>query len=472
MGVQKVKDGEIFQIAQWFPAAAVFDDVHGWNTLPYLGQGEFYMNYGEFDVRLTVPRTHIVAATGELQNPGEVLTAEQRERVERARGSQQPVMIVDEADVGTPGERPEGDGPLTWHFQASRVRTFAWASSPAFLWDGCFAKETGPGARGVGDEGGEPQGTLCMSVYPREALPLWKEKSSDDLRFSIEHYSRMWHRYPYPVATNVNGAVGGMEYPMIIFCSERHNEEGLFGVTTHEIGHNWFPMLVNTDERRHAWMDEGFNSFINIYAGRERYTQKRSEGRTEIAEHVKSVVKGEQQPMDIPADRIWRGRLGYLEYGKTAVALKVLREDVLGPERFDFAFRRYIDLWAFKSPMPADFFRCMEDAAGLDLAWYWRGWFTEVTELDQAVTGVSYTNDGKPLVTLENKGEMVMPVTLRVTYADGSSEIRKLPVEIWYYTNQWTATWDSAGKKISKVEVDPEGRMPDVDRSNNVWGGK
>lgn len=470
MGVQHVKDGDIFEIAQWYPAVAVYDDVHGWNTLPYLGQGEFYTNFGDFDVKLSVPRSHVVASTGVLQNPEEVLTETERDRLAKARESETPVMIVEEADIGKPEARPAGDGPLSWHFKAEHVRSFAWASSPAYMWDGCFLKSAGPD---VPDHPDQAQGTLCMSVYPREALPLWKEKATDDLRFSIEHYSARWHRYPYPVATNVNGIVGGMEYPMLIMCSQRQDEKGLFGVTTHEIGHNWFPMLVNTDERRHAWMDEGFNTFINVYSTKARYPDEKAQvRRTDIAEFARQMGRGQQQPMDIAADQVWRGRLGYLEYAKTATALVLLREEVLGPERFDFAFRHYIDLWAFKSPRPADFYRSMEDAAGMDLAWFWRGWMLGTGTLDQAVTEVRYDKSGRPLVVFENKGELVMPLAFRVTFEDGSTQDRKLPVEVWFTTNQWTATWDAAGKKITKVEVDPEGKMPDVDRGNNVWAGK
>jgi hypothetical protein len=292
------------------------------------------------------------------------------------------------------------------------------------------------------------------------------------LRFSIDHYSTMWHRYPYPVATNVNGIVGGMEYPMIIFCSERRDKHGLYGVTTHEIGHNWFPMLVNTDERRHAWMDEGFNSFINIYSERAYFKRPHPENDDAVraAQMAGEMARGQQQPMDITPDYIWRGRLGHLEYGKTAAALYLLREEVLGPERFDAAFRRYIDRWAFKSPQPADFFRCMEDAAGMDLAWFWRGWVLETGTLDQAVTDVRFDKaKGWVRVTFTNQGELVMPATYKVTYSDHSSELRKLPVEAWSTTNQWTAAWDSGGKEVVKVQLDPGGRLPDVNRRNNTW---
>lgn len=465
MGMEEVSQGTIFELAQWFPAACVYDDVHGWNALPYLGAGEFYTNFGDFDVKLTVPRDHIVASTGVLQNPGQVLTAQQQERFTQAHASQTPVVIVAPDEVGTPGSRPAGEGPLTWHFKAEQVRTFAWASSKAFIWDGCFLAESGPaGADGT------LQGTVCMSVYPKEAMPLWGQKSTDDLRFSIDHYNKKWIRYPYPVATNVNGIVGGMEYPMIIFCGGRNDEHGLFGVTTHEIGHNWFPMLINTDERRHGWMDEGFNTFINYYANLERYPNEGNHRRGNARDFVNAMKEGQQQPMDTVPDQIWRGRVGNLIYEKTAVCLVLLREVVLGPERFDAAFRGYLNAWAFKSPRPADFFRCMENGAGTDLSWFWRGWIVETGRLDQAITSVRYSDDGESAyVTFTNLGEMVMPVEVQATYSDGSTELRTLPVEVWTSTNQWTAVWNVDGKKVVAIELDPEGVLPDVDLTNNTW---
>jgi hypothetical protein len=473
MGVQEVKDGLIFEIAQWFPAAAVYDDVHGWNTLPYLGQGEFYTNFGSFDVRLTVPRSHIVVCTGVLQNPLEALPDLLIDRLVEARKSEKPVVIIGEDDVENPATRPDGEGAVSWHFKADNVRTVAWASSKAFLWDGCNLAAAGPS-----DEKGKPKGTFVQSVYPKEAAKLWGEQATDDLRFSIAHYSEKWYRYPYPIATNVNGIVGGMEYPMIIFCSERHDEHGLYGVTTHEIGHNWFPMLVNTDERRHAWMDEGFNSFINIYSNRERFPEKgggRSGMRGPMQQYVDQMKLGQQQAMETPADQIWRGRLGNLEYAKTQLAMKLLREEVLGPERFDAAFRRYIAAWAFKSPQPSDFFRCMENAAGVDLSWFWRGWFYGIGTLDQAIVHVEYDDGGHhALVAFANKGELVMPLVYRVRYTDGSEETRKVPAEAWATTNEWIATWDTRDAEgttrvISEIVVDPEEALPDVDRENNVW---
>lgn len=465
MGTQKVEQGTIYEIAQWFPAACVFDDYYGWNTLPYLGQGEFYTNFGDYDIRLTVPRDHVVICTGSLQNEKDVLTKAQQDRLDEARKTDKAVMIVGPDDVGKKESRPDGSGPLTWAFHAEKVRTVAWTSSPAFIWDACYLNDSGP----AGSDG-KPTGTLIQSVYPKEATPLWSDKSSDMLRFSIDHYNKMWFRFPWPTATNVNGVVGGMEYPMIIFCSERHDEHGLYGVTTHEIGHNWFPMLVNNDERRHAWMDEGFNSFVNIYSNRARWPESRGT-REEVHDFAMQNARGQQQPMDTAADAVWRGRLGFLEYGKTQVAMQLLREEVLGPERFDPAFRRYVAQWAFKSPRPADFFRCIEDAAGQDLAWFWRGWFLETGDLDQAVTDVRYTKDEKvALITFTNYGELVMPTKYRVTFEGGISEMHTLPVEVWMTTNQWTAAVEVGTKKVVKVEVDPDGKLPDIDLKNNAWG--
>jgi hypothetical protein len=450
-GIETVEQGTIFEVAQWFPAVAVYDDVHGWNTLPYLGTGEFYNDFGDYDVRLTVPRSHLVAATGALRNPAEVLTAEQAERLEAARSSAETVMIRTPEEVDDPASRPEGEGPLTWRFVAEDVRTFAWASSDAFIYDAC-----------------DLDGTLVQSMYPKEKVDLWKD-STQMLRTAIAGYNERWYRYPYPAATNVYGREGGMEYPMIIFC-RGSSERGLYGVTTHEIGHNWFPMIVSTDERRHAWMDEGFNTFINYYSFGDWFEGEF--GRRGAARPYAARMRRRVPPVDTAADQLPRGLLGELEYQKPAVGLVLLREQVLGAERFDHAFRTYIERWAFRSPRPADFFRTMEDAAGADLAWFWRGWFLEWTALDQMVRSVSHRRDDKDghmvTVTLDNVGRLVMPVTLEVRYADGSTETRRLPVEIWHASDRFRTTWRTA-KRVTRVEIDPEMKLPDIDRSNNVW---
>lgn len=482
MGIDEVGDGPIFQIAQWFPSACVFDDVHGWNTLPYLGQGEFYSNFGTYDVRITVPADHLVAATGELVNGGEVLTSLEQERLSRARASEETVVIR-AADEPRPGGGAE---TRTWRFSADNVRTFAWASSRSFAWDACFIPGCGRGSDG---EPGRGEGTLCQSFYPKEAAALWSAAgpgggSTQMLRASLAHYGERWYAYPYPTATNVNGIVGGMEYPMLAFSSGRDpaGERGLWGVTTHEIGHTWFPMVINTDERRHAWMDEGFNSFINYYATLERYPDdlpRRGNPRRWARDHRRPTT----QPIDIPADAVEPGTLGDQQYGKTATGLTLLREGILGPERFDRAFRAYLRRWAFKSPRPWDFFRAMEDESGEALGWFWRGWFYERGVLDQAVTtvmqpggaaGNAEATDAR--VTIRNLGQLVMPVVFKVEYNDGSDEVRRLPVTIWQTGNSWQTQWDTRDgsgriRKVRRIELDPNEDFPDVNLSNNTWKG-
>ncbi len=448
-GTLKVRQGTVWEIAQWFPAVAVYDDVHGWNTLPYIGTGEFYQNFGDYELNITVPRDHLVVATGVLQNPAECYTETQRARLAQAQGSAETVLIRTAAEVGDPASRPAGDGPLTWRFRAENVRTVAWASSEAFILD----------AASLG-------GTLLQSAYAAENVKVWS-KSTQMLRAAIQGYNGRWSRYPYPVATNVAGVEGGMEYPMIIFC-RGNNERGLYGVTTHEIGHNWFPMVVNTDERRHAWMDEGFNTFINFYSTADWFGKADPLRGAQMARIL--TMRG-MVPIATPADRLNGMQLGILQYQKTGVGLQILREYVLGEERFDYAFRTYIRRWAFKSPQPADFFRTMEDAAGMDLAWFWRGWFLEHAALDQAVESVRQPRGNRPAqVVFTNQQRMVMPLRFTVTYADDSTEERSLPVELWFQSDRATVEVGApGGQPIKQVTIDPQGRLPDADRSNNTW---
>ncbi len=448
LAIEEVEQGTIFQLAQWFPAVVKYDDVHGWNALPYIGQGEFYTDFGDYELTISAPREFLVVATGELLNPTEVLTQTQVERLAQARSTPDTVDIISAEEVGEPSTIPSGSGPRTWRFRAEDVRTVAFAASDAFIWDAA----------------GASTGTLIQSVYPKEGLPLWA-KSTEYLRFSVEHYSEKWFPYPYPVAINVNGDVGGMEYPMIIFCRNRRSEEGLFGVTTHEIGHNWFPMIVSNDERRHAWMDEGFNTFINYYAT-EAYFGEPEARRGDAQMIVPAMLLPNQQPIETPADYVRRNRLGILQYAKTGAGLVLLREQILGPDRFDRAFRDYIERWAFKSPRPADFFRAMEDAAGADLSWFWRGWFLETGTLDQAVTRIEQDGDGEAVITFRNLGRLVMPVNYEVIYDDGSSERRVLPVEAWAVTDTWPMEFNP-GRRIREVVIDPDMKFPDTDRSNN-----
>ncbi|MEQ1905026.1 MAG: M1 family metallopeptidase [Pirellulaceae bacterium] len=463
LGISESKKGKVYELAQWFPAICKFDDVNGWNTMPYLGQGEFYTDYGSYEVKLSAPRTHVVCATGELKNPQEVLSPTQLDRWNQAKTSKETVMIRGPEDIGKPEMLVSGEGNLTWHFKADQVRTFAWTSSAATVWDAASIKwEDG-------------QAVFVQSVYPEESS-AWTE-STQMLRRSILHYSDMWFRYPYPTAINVNGICGGMEYPMIIFCGSDRDRLGLHGVTSHEIGHTWFPMVVNTDERRYPWMDEGFNTFINNYdrfdhyerdvLGKELPEQTVERRRVRRDRRRGALVS---QPLNLPADQIKPQLLGRLAYFKTGSAMQTLRETVLGPDRFDPAFRLYIREWAFKSPQPADFFRCMENAAGANLAWYWRGWFMEDVLLDQAIATVDVSRDKQNVrIQISNREEMVMPVLLEVEFEDGSITSTKLPVFVWHYTNVWQTQVPTEGKKVVRVTLDPEIRMPDADRSNNTW---
>lgn len=455
MGRQQYAGGWLYEVAQWYPRLAVYDDVRGWNTEQYLGQGEFYLEYGDFDFSITVPRSLVVAATGTLLNPIEVLTPTQRTRLARAGASDTTVPIIAKPEAGQPSTRPAGASPtLTWRFSAKNVRDVAWAASPAFVWDAS-------GYRGV----------LIQSFYPPEANPDWA-RSTEYARHSIKHYSEKWLRYPYPTAINVGGPVGGMEYPMIVFCSYRAGDRGLFGVTTHELGHEWFPMIVGNNERLYAWMDEGFNSFINIYSGLAFYHDTTPQGRGNAQAWAKFAVTGLDEPPILAADRVTPRLLGQVEYTKPATGLYLLRHHILDDTtRFDIAFREYIDRWAYKHPTPADFFRTMEDAAGEDLSWFWRGWFYRTDVIDLAVDSVRTSADSggvSAAIYLSSLGGLPMPVELRLSYLGGSSEAVRLPVEIWFQGNRYVYL-RKVPAEVVKVEIDPEQNVPDVRRENNVW---
>jgi len=456
MGREQFPAGWLYEIAQWYPRLAVYDDVRGWNTEQYLGQGEFYLEYGDIDFAITVPRGFIVAATGRLTNPLQVLTAQQRARLARAVRSDSAVAIIAKHEVGTPASRPAGSSPtLTWRFAAKHVRDVAWAAAPNFIWD----------ASGW-------NGILMQSFYPPVADSIWRE-STRMVRHSIKHYSEKWFQYPYPTAINVNGPVGGMEYPMIVFCANRRSREGLFGVTTHELGHQWFPMTVGNNERLYAWMDEGFNTFINIYSQRTYFPDQawlRTRGQAD--QWAQFAVTGRDEPGITPADRVTPELLGQVAYNKPATGLYLLRHAVLDSTRFDLAFREYIRRWAFKHPTPADFFRSMNDGVGEDLSYFWRGWFFRTDVVDQAVDSVLTRRDssGTSLtgVFLSSPGGLPMPVDLRLTFADGGVENARLPVEAWYEGNHFLYVRQFP-KELVKVEIDPDKNFPDVRRQNNVW---
>ncbi len=457
MGREQFPEGWLYEIAQWYPRLAVYDDVRGWNTEQYLGQGEFYLEYGDIDFAITVPRGFIVAGTGRLTNPLDVLTATERARLARAVHSDSTVAIIAKSEVGQPSIRPAGPSPtLTWRFSANNVRDVAWAAAPNFIWD----------ASGW-------NGILMQSFYPPAADSVWRE-STRMVRHSIKHYSEKWFPYPYPTAININGPVGGMEYPMIVFCASRRSTRGLFGVTTHELGHQWFPMIVGSNERLYAWMDEGFNTFINVYSARAFYHDTTGPGGSGIENWAAFAGSGhDEAPAIMPADRVPGFLLGAAAYGKPEVGLFLLRHSILADtSRFDTAFREYIRRWAFKHPTPADFFRSMEDGVGEDLSYFWRGWFLRTDVVDQAVDSVRTARDstGTTYTTmyLSSPGGLPMPVNLRLTFADGTVDNAHLPVEAWFERNHFVYVRVFA-KELVKVEIDPDKNFPDVRRQNNTW---
>jgi hypothetical protein len=457
MGREQFAQGWLYEIAQWYPRLAVYDDVRGWNTEQYLGQGEFYLEYGDFDVEITVPRSFVVAATGALLNPLEVLTATQRARLAQAIRSDSTVPIISRAEAGQTSTRPAGASPtLTWHFTAKNVRDVAWAAAPNFIWD----------ASGW-------NGVLIQSFYPPAAHGDW-ENSTLYARHSIQHYSERWFPYPYPTAINVAGPVAGMEYPMIVFCGGRSGGFELYTVTTHELGHQWFPMIVGSNERLYAWMDEGFNTFINIYSVRSFYHDSLWDRRRgDPQAWAAFAITGKDQPPMFEADRVDPRLLGSVEYDKPAVGLYLLRQQIASDTTlFDAAFRGYVRRWAYKHPTPADFFRSMEDGLGEELSWFWRGWLYSTDVVDFAVDSAAALHDNQgttyAAVFLSRRGKLPMPVDLRVTYANGASDRVRLPVEIWIQGNRYVYVRPSPAQPI-KVELDPDLDLPDVRRDNNVW---
>ncbi len=549
---QKGEDGNcIFEGAQWFPRLAVYSDYEGWHNKAFLDAGEFTLEFGDYKVALTVPADHIVSATGVLQNADQVLTATQRQRLEQAKTATAPMYIVT-PDEAVAAERGRASGTRTWTFAAQNVRDFGWASSRKFAWD----------AMGVRQDYAANPHVMAMSFYPKEARPLWDAYSTKAIAHTIDVYGKFAFPYPYPVAQSVNGPVGGMEYPMITFNGPRPVKDaktgqltyteraktGLIGVVIHEVGHDWFPMIVNSDERQWTWMDEGLNTFLQFQAEKlwdKDFPSRRGEPK-DIAEYM---LSDNQVPLMTQSDSVLQ--FGANGYGKPATALTILRETVLGRELFDRAFREYATRWRFKRPTPYDFFRTMEESSGVDLDWFWRGWFYSTDHVDIALDKVvegriaggdldanarerralsdaentSLTvrnNAGQKTVTerdpatrdfydrqdrfavspqqrrdlaeklakltpeeraafqvkdkfyrfsFRNVGGLVMPIPLKLTYSDGTSEIVRIPAEVWRYDPK-AVTWQYVtAKTITGAEVDPQLEIADADRSNNVYRG-
>ena len=519
-------------IAQWFPRMCVYDDVVGWQNKQFLGQGEFTLAFGNYEVNLTVPSDHIVAATGMVQNPKEVLTVDQQARFEKAKTTFDKPVIIATQEEAIVREKIKSKDKKTWKFKAENVRDFAFASSRKFIWDAQAVK--------IGDKT-----PLAMSYYPKEGNPLWEQESTKAVKAAITTYSKYTIDYPYPHATSVHHASLGMEYPMICFNGARPGKDGKFtdrtkwalvGVVIHEVGHNFFPMIINNDERQWTWMDEGVNTFVQYRTQVENYPDMPQ--RRGPASGIVPYMKGDnslQRPLMTNSEQVIQ--FGSEQYAKCATGLNMLRETIMGPELFDKAFKEYAQRWAFHHPKPADFFRTLEDASAVDLDWFWRGWFYTTGNCDQSIDKVKWyqvrkeqsavENKGKSVkkgdlaiagegeknpndfsggpqpfsviptdarfygdfqnrvddkaliskmenknfyeVTLTNKGELVMPVVIEWTFKDGTKEIERIPAEIWRSNEKTVTKVFMKDKEVTNIVLDPKLETSDIRTEDNVF---
>ena len=527
-------DNYLYIIAQWFPRMCVYDDLIGWQNKQFLGQGEFTLSFGNYQVNLTVPADHVVAGTGMVQNLKEVLTADQYSRFEKAKTSfDKPVVICNQQEA-VQREKSKSKQKKTWKFTADNVRDFAFATSRKFIWDAQAVK--------IADKT-----VLAMSYYPKEGNPLWEKESTQAVKNTLLGYSKFSINYPYPQATSVHAASLGMEYPMICFNHGRPKDDGTYtdqlkwgmiGVIVHEVGHNFFPMIINSDERQTTWMDEGLNTFVQHLTQTMYYPDMPS--RRGPAAMIVPYMKSDptlQRPLMVNSESVVRSNFGNEQYAKCATALNILRETVMGPVLFDKAFKEYCERWAFKHPKPADLFRTLEDASAVDLDWFWRGWFFTTDNNNQSIAKVKWfktntetTNienknitakegdlnsttsgtldfsagpqpltvantpegaygdfrsrvddkailaklNGKNIyeVTFANKGGLVMPVIIEWTYKDGTKEIEKIPAEIWRLNEQIATKTFVKDKEVVNIVLDPKGETADVSLEDNVFPRK
>ena len=465
MGILNTKNGKIFTVAQWYPRVAVFDDIVGWNTIPYTGPGEFYLEYGDFDMNITTPNNMIVVSSGELLNPSEVYTPEQVKRWAAASSSEKTVIIRSAEEVTEASSRPTQKANLKWHFKIKNARDASWAASSAFIIDA--ARINLPS----GKKG------LSISAYPVESKgdSAWG-RSTEYVKSTIEYYSKKWFEFPYPAATAVAGTPGGMEYPGIVFCGARAQRGGLWGVNDHEFGHTWFPMIVGSNERQYGWMDEGFNTFINSLSSDNfnngEYKSKYPADKNRIGNMYTAPGL---EPILSYVDNYKERNNGTLSYSKPGEGLTLLREVILGQDRFDRAFQTYINRWAFKHPTPDDFFHTIENVGGESLQWFWRGWFVNNWRLDVSVRNVTYTDTTNyakgAVITLDNLEKMAMPVILEIKTVSGKKDRIKLPVEIWERNTAWSFRYPCT-EEIESVTYDPDKVLPDFNPANNVWKKK
>ncbi len=465
----QTKNGKIYEIAQWYPRMCVYDNIEGWNTLPFLGSGEFYCEYGDFDYTVTVPNDMIVVGSGELQNEKEVLSDQQIQRLAKARNSETTIMIRTVEEVNQSNAHRISNGKKTWHFKMHNSRDVAFGASKAYVWDA--SKVNLP----------DGKKSLAMSVYPVESAGEngWG-RATEYLKKSIEFFSKNFFVYPWPVAVNEAGMAGGMEYPGIVFDGWHDKAGELYWVTAHEIGHNWFPMIVGSNERRHAFMDEGFNTFIDVYAADNfnngEYAPKRdgeyAPGKGNPADEIVPLLNDTNalNMMD-RADLFPEKYRHPVEYFKPAFGLVLLREIILGHDRFDYAFKKYIERWAYKHPAPDDFFRTMDNESGEDLSWFWKEWFYNNWPLDLAIQSVSYKNDDYKNgadITIANLQKMAMPCTVEIVLKDSSKQEIQLPVETWMQSAMHTIHLPTT-QPLQSITIDPKNMLPDSDRGNNVW---
>jgi hypothetical protein len=448
------RDSALYEIAQWYPRMAVYDDVRGWNTDPYLGQGEFYLEYGDIDYSVTVPAGFVVAGSGVLQNRADVLTPSQIERVDRAAHSPSVVQIIT-ADEATAAKRRVVPGTKTWRFRAEHVRDVAWAAAPDFRWDATSW-----------------DGVVTQALYQFPKAGRAWESAAEQTQWSIRTYSELWFRFPYPQATSVAGPVGGMEYPMFVMVHYGTlDPTSIFGTIDHEQGHEWFPMVVGSNERRYAWMDEGVNTYQNAFSN-----ERRSPGTNVFPEYIanwrESVEGGTQSPLMTPPDRIDPNALSAIGYRKPGAVLLALRDNVIGRDAMDHAMREYGRRWAFKHPTPADFFRTVENVSGEDLSWFWNAFFYGTDVLDIAVDGVAMRQSpGQSLaeVHLRRVTSIPFPVTMRLKFNDQSTRDVRLPVQIWTHADRYTASIP-VDRPVIGVRLWPDPSVPDWNPSNDVWG--
>jgi hypothetical protein len=535
----------LYTVAQFFPRMCVYDDVEGWQNKQFLGRGEFTLPFGDYEVSITVPSDHIVGATGELQNGSNILTAEQRKRFEKAKTSDSPVLIVTQSEAEAK-EKNKEKATKTWVFKATNVRDFAFASSRKFIWDAQNVKVNG-------------KNILAMSYYPKEGNPLWERYSTKLVAHTIKTYSKYTTDYPYPVAISVHSKWIGMEYPMICFNGGRPEEDGtyseetkygMWGVIIHEVGHNFFPMIINSDERQWTWMDEGLNTFVQYIT--EQEWERGYPSRRGPAYMIADYMRGDKKfisPIMTNSESIFQ--FGNNAYGKPATALNILRETIMGRELFDYAFKMYCERWKFKHPTPADFFRTMEDASAVDLDWFWRGWFYSADHVDISLNQVRWfqlntvnpdlekpiaettekakdkfigdtrnltsikqtVNEADPNIddfyakrniyfvdaldkkeyeefqkklspedkkllsankqiyelTFSNLGGLVMPLIIEVTYADNTTEVIRIPAEIWRQYEDKVSKVFILDKEVISFRLDPFLETADTDLNNNSW---